>query len=114
MRYLAVTRQSLSPMRRLAHAPNLLLAQLWADWLCQAGVEATVQRVFASGIAGEIPPDQALPEVWITDEAQFDRADALLAALRQAPRRQWRCAGCGEAIDGGFEQCWQCGAMMPR
>ena len=24
----------------------------------------------------------------------------------------WRCV-CGEQVVGGFEQCWNCGAMMP-
>lgn len=100
-------------MRRLDLAPNLAIATLWADWLCQCGIEATVQRAFSSSIAGQIPPDQALPEVWLADEQQFDRARALLDELRARPSRQWWCRGCGERIEGGFEQCWNCGAMMP-
>jgi hypothetical protein len=100
-------------MRRLALAPNLAIATLWADWLRQGGIDASVQRVFTSSIAGEIPPDQALPEVWLTDDATFDRANTLLDALRRNPHRRWLCRSCGEAIEGGFEQCWNCGAMMP-
>ena len=50
-------------MKRLLQAPNLALATLWADMLSDAGVPATVQRAYASGIAGEIPMDQSLPEV---------------------------------------------------
>ncbi|MCR5865040.1 MAG: putative signal transducing protein [Aquincola tertiaricarbonis] len=100
-------------MRRLDLAPNLAIATLWADWLCQGGIPATVQRAFTSGIAGEIPPDQALPEVWLTDDSHYDRARALLAELRARPSRHWHCRGCGESIEGGFEQCWNCGAMMP-
>ena len=100
-------------MRRLTRAPNLALATLWADWLKAQGVGASVQRAYASGIAGEIPPDQALPEVWIDDDDDADRARALLAALRATPQRRWRCPACGELIEGAFEQCWNCGAMMP-
>ncbi|MEF7614000.1 DUF2007 domain-containing protein [Aquincola sp. MAHUQ-54] len=100
-------------MRRLALAPNLAIATLWADWLRQGGIEASVQRVFTSSIAGEIPPDQALPEVWLADDEYLERARALLDELRNRPRRQWMCRACGEAIEGGFEQCWNCGAMMP-
>lgn len=100
-------------MRRLVQAPNGALATLWADMLCQAGIEASVQRYFASGIAGEIPPDQALPEVWIHDDQVFERARALLAELRRPPWRHWVCRGCGEHIDGPFDSCWQCGAAMP-
>ena len=63
-------------MKRLTTAPNLALATLWADMLTHAGINASVQRAYASSIAGEIPPDQALPEIWIQDEAQFGRSEA--------------------------------------
>ena len=68
-------------MRRLTHAPNLALASLWRDMLAQAGFAVSVQRAYASSIAGEIPPDQALPEIWIDDDSQFDAARALLDAV---------------------------------
>jgi hypothetical protein len=100
-------------MRRLAHAPNIALASLWVDLLRQAGIDASVQRYFASSIAGDIPPDQAEPEIWIADEAQFDRAQTLLADMRRPFWRHWACPGYHEIIDGPFEQCWQCGTNMP-
>lgn len=100
-------------MKRLVQAPNLALATLWADLLRQGGFDVSVQRAYASGIAGEIPPDQALPEVWIADDDQLDAAKALLEQLRHPPFRRWVCTGCGELIEGPFTQCWQCGAAMP-
>jgi hypothetical protein len=100
-------------VKRLVSAPNIALATLWADMLRSAGVEASVQRYYASSIAGEIPPDQALPEVWIADGAELARAQSLLHELRHPPHRHWLCGGCGERIDGPFEQCWNCGAAMP-
>ena len=100
--------------RRVTSAPNLAVATLWADLLSHAGIAASVQRVWTSSIAGEIPPDQALPEVWVDDEHQLDAARRLLDDLRDAPQRSWLCRGCGERIEGPFEQCWNCGALMPR
>jgi hypothetical protein len=101
-------------LKRLVTAPNLALATLWADMLTQGGYRTLVQRAYASGIAGEIPPDQALPELWLQDDdADVHAARRLLDALRNAPSRRWACAGCGELIDGPFEQCWNCGAPMP-
>ena len=101
-------------MRRLVQAPNLAIATLWADLLQrQGGFDTSVQRAYASGIAGEIPPDQSLPEVWIHDDAQHERALTLLDTLRNLPDRHWLCHACGEAVDGPFEQCWNCGAPMP-
>ena len=100
-------------MKKLLQAPNLALATLWADQLVAAGIAACVQRAFASGIAGEIPPDQALPEVWVVDDGEHARAKALLAEWRTLPERRWACPHCGEIVEGPFEQCWNCGAMRP-
>ncbi len=100
-------------MKRLVQAPNLALACLWCDMLEQAGFDVSVQRAYASSIAGEIPPDQALPEVWVHDDARLDEARALLAQLQRPAWRHWVCRSCNERIDGPFEQCWQCGAAMP-
>jgi uncharacterized protein YlaI len=99
------------PMKRLTQAPNAAIATLWCDLLLQSGIEASVQRYFTSGIVGEIPPDQALPEVWVHDEAQFERARTTLAELRSLPYRRWVCSACDERVEGPFEQCWNCGAM---
>ena len=99
-------------VKRLTQAPNIAIASLWADLLNQAGITANVQRFFASSIAGEIPPDQAMPEVWILDEDQFAQARQLLDDLRHAPQRRWVCRSCQELVEGAFEQCWNCGAVM--
>ena len=97
-------------MKRLVAAPNLALATLWADQLSGAGIDATVQRAWAGSIAGEIPVDQALPEVWVMDERRHAEALSLLHELRNPPWRHWACHACGEMVDGPFEQCWNCGA----
>ena len=101
-------------MKRLVAAPNLALATLWADQLCGAGVDATVQRAWAGSIAGEIPVDQALPEVWVMDESRHAEALNLLHELRNPPWQHWACRACGEQVDGPFEQCWNCGAQRPQ
>jgi hypothetical protein len=100
-------------MKRLLQAPNLVLATLWADQLTAAGISASVQRAYASGIAGHIPPDQSLPEVWVAEAEEFDRATQLLDEWRHAPHRTWACPACREIVEGPFEQCWNCGAVMP-
>ena len=100
-------------MKRLTQAPNLAVATLWADLLTHAGIAATVQRMYASSIAGELPPDQALPEVWITEDSELESARALLDELRHPVHRHWVCRQCHERVDGPFEQCWNCGRLMP-
>jgi len=97
---------------RLTQAPNIAIAALWVDVLRQAGIDASMQRYFLGAAAGELPPDQCLPEIWLVDDSQEDRARAVLHDLTHVPQRQWLCA-CGEMVEGGFEQCWQCGRPMP-
>ena len=99
-------------MQRLIQAPNLVLATLWVDWLKAEGIGASVQREYLRSAAGELPPDQCMPEVWIDDPLQEAQALKLLQMLRRVRQRRWACS-CGELIEGGFEQCWSCGLMMP-
>jgi hypothetical protein len=100
-------------MPRVTDAPNLAIATLWCDQLRGAGFEASVQRAFASGIVGHIPPDQALPEVWVADADRVEAARELLQAWQRLPERLWWCAACHERVEGPFEQCWHCGADRP-
>ena len=99
-------------MLRLTRAPNIAIAALWTDALQQAGLSATVQRYFLGSVAGELPPDQCLPEIWLTDDDDLPLAQQLLHSLQNVPQRRWVC-NCGELVEGGFEQCWQCGQAMP-
>ena len=99
-------------MLRLTRAPNIAIAALWADALQQAGFSASVQRYYLGGLAGELPPDQCQPEVWLTHAHEEPGARELLHSLQNMPQRRWLCV-CGEVVEGGFEQCWNCGADMP-
>jgi Putative prokaryotic signal transducing protein len=99
-------------MIRIAKASGIVEATLWHDMLIAAGIEANIQRMYLQGSIGEVPPDQATLEIWVMHEEQVERAKELIDDLRRAPQRRWFCAKCGEEIEGGFEQCWQCGALM--
>jgi hypothetical protein len=99
-------------MQRVTQAPNIAIATLWVDALRQAGIAAAVQRYYLGAAAGELPPDQCLPEIWVIDDAQREPARSFLRDLARLPQRRWMCA-CGELVEGGFEQCWSCGRPMP-
>jgi hypothetical protein len=101
-------------MQRLTQAPNLALATLWADMLTQVGYAATVLRANASSIAGEIPLDQALPEIWLLDDSDLlVAAKQALAELKRPPSRHWVCRQCLERNDGPFFECWHCATPWP-
>ena len=100
-------------MKRVMQCPNGALAHLWAEQLRSAGFDVSVQRFHAGSIAGEIPVDQALPEIWIMDDSRCEQARQVLRDLQNLPQRRWYCPRCGELVEGPFEQCWNCGEDRP-
>ena len=77
-------------MQRLTQAPNIAIATLWADLLCEAGMTASVQRQYLGAAAGHLPPDQCLPEIWLDHEEHVTRARALLQELQDLPQRNFQ------------------------
>ena len=64
-------------------------------------------------VARHLPPHECLPEIWLEHGGHLEAARELLQALHDLPQRLWQCR-CGETVEGGFEQCWHCGALVPR
>lgn len=100
-------------MPLVAQAPSVFIATLWVDALKCEGIDASVQRQYLGSAAGELPPDQCLPEVWVRDARHEQRAREVLHHLQHMPQQRWLC-NCGELVEGGFQQCWNCAALMPR
>lgn len=93
------------------HAPE---AHIVKGVLESSGIAAIVRGEFLTSGWGELPVDVC--SVWIADDAQYERAQAvLLSFLNGDPARElgsqnWRCAKCGEQLEGQFTSCWKCGA----
>ncbi len=105
-------------MKRLYRAAHLPEAELLKDRLLDAGIPAVVKGGLLTGILGEIPVD-ITPEVWIENEADWARAQAVVrdyeAALRrERPPPSWTCPRCAAEVDGELGLCWRCGAPRPQ
>lgn len=86
-------------------------AYLLRDELARHGITAHVFNENMSSIVGDVPPDVALPQVWLDDAADHPRAIALLRDY-QAARCQdgvIYCRRCHEENPATFEICWACG-----
>src|ERR1700687_1121004 len=101
-------------MKRVFSAANLPEAHLLADLLARHGIRVRILNANASSIAGELPIDASLPQVWVDDPADVDRARKLIEGFFQpaAPRPNVKCAACGEDNPGSFELCWSCGREL--
>jgi len=84
------------------HARNLLEAE---------GIQALVKNTLLSSAMGELPPAECQAELWVLDDADATRAEAVLSNAR-SPRggTPWKCGACGETSEPQFTQCWRCGA----
>ena len=101
-------------MKRVYTAANLPEAQLLIDQLASRGVRARIFNANASSLAGELPIDASLPQVWVErdDEAARGRAlidEFLRASANGLPRP---CPACGEENPPAFDLCWACGAAL--
>jgi len=72
-----------------------------------------VKNEFAGGALGEVPWQEALPELWLVDDEWSARAtqivDALAATDAQTLKSDWYCVSCNEENGSAFDSCWQCG-----
>jgi hypothetical protein len=74
------------------------------------GFDIFVKNEYASGAMGETSPFDTWLELWVVDDAQYDRAcEVLDNALSSPGDAPWRCCQCGEDNDAAFELCWRCG-----
>jgi hypothetical protein len=98
-------------MQRFFVASHRVEAYLLVDRLAHAGIKAHVFNEHASSIVGDVPPDVALPQVWLDDDDDRSRAEAVLREYQVERNRRGsvRCAHCREDNPATFELCWNCG-----
>lgn len=87
----------------VSHLRNLLEAQR---------IRCRLKNEFLYSAAGEIPPTEIWPELWV-EEADFDEAKMIMddALADKSGLPKWHCSQCGEWIEGQFDLCWNCGAI---
>ncbi len=97
-------------MKRIWRAYHVVEAMHLRNVLEAAGIPAILRNENLIRVAGEVPFDQAWPEVWILDDAQAGEAGVLLQEVRR-PRYApgWTCRQCSESLEGQFTTCWNCG-----
>lgn len=91
-------------MRNVFVATSLADATLIKNLLSEHDIESqTVEK-----LRGNIGTPYT--EVWVSDDADGDRALQLIEDLQAQPQNQtWKCASCGEVNASSFEICWKCG-----
>ncbi|MGQ8364836.1 DUF2007 domain-containing protein [Glaciecola sp. 1036] len=78
-----------------------------------AGIPCILKNEFIQGAAGELPLNEALPEVWLVDNEWENKANQLLAEFEQdldevSSAGDWICGKCQSENEAEFGICWQC------
>lgn len=94
-----------------ASQDRLMLGHL-KNVLVNEGLECITKNEHLTGVMGEIPLNECWLEIWVTEDANYDRAKEIIdRALTSGPSTgpEWECSGCGEKHDSQFTECWNCG-----
>lgn len=103
-------------MHRCYRTADLVEAHLLQGLLATAGIEAKVLNAYAAGAAGELPPGETGPELWVVRAEDIKGARRVLLAYERsgtgaAPRR---CPRCAEENPAAFDSCWRCGFQLDK
>jgi len=97
-------------VKRILSAPLLATVENARNVLAVNGVESEITNKDLGMAAGELPPIETWPQLWVADE-DFDRASRLVEP--HASPEEWHCPKCREIVEGQFGQCWNCGTPRP-
>ncbi len=101
-------------MKLLYSTSNTLLVNHVRNLLEVAGIEVTLKNEFLGGGAGDLPPTEAWPELWV-EERDYPAAKRVIDEMdREQNLPGWRCPNCGERVEGQFDVCWNCGTPRPE
>lgn len=98
-------------MKQVYTADSVPMAWHMANVLEQYGIQALVRNDQLYSVAGEVPINECLPEVWVKNDLDCTRAKQILRELespQQTEEKAWTCGGCGEENGGNFDLCWNC------
>jgi hypothetical protein len=108
-------------MLKVFTAMNPVDAHLAQGILETEGIPSEVRNVALFSTLDGGPSAYGMqPSVWIVDDGQLAQARQLLAGflhgqgVGQGQGPGWNCPGCGEALEGQFTSCWQCGQERPQ
>ena len=102
-------------MKLLYTSSNALVVTHLRNLLESEGMECRLKNEFLYSAAGEIPPTETWPELWV-DESDLDRVQTIIdeALADKSDLPKWQCNECKEWSEGQFTACWRCAAERPQ
>ncbi len=104
-------------MKKIYTSPERLIIFHFKNVLESYHIDCVVKNEYLAGAAGEIPPNECWPELWVKNDDKYDKALKILDKNRfstPSTAPDWTCTRCGEKLEGQFTACWQCGETRYR
>jgi hypothetical protein len=101
-------------MVRVYSSQVLALVENVKNILTIHGIESRITNQYLSAAVGEIPPIEAWPQLWVSEE-DFELAKSIVEeAEKDYPEfHELRiCPKCGQEVEGHFAECWNCGTRI--
>jgi len=99
-------------MKKIYTTKDPLMVGHLKNVLATFDIQCVTKNYELSSAAGELPPIECWPELWVLDDSRCAEAEAILKktlAPLKSVKKSWQCVGCGEEIEGQFSECWKCG-----
>lgn len=92
---------------------NRLLVNNIRNIVENAGIAVVLKNEFAGGGMGELSPFDTWLELWVLEDADFEKAQKIVdTETEPCGLQEWQCSQCFEMNSDSFEICWQC--QQPR
>ncbi len=103
-------------MIRVFSHDNIVLVYNVKNLLELEGIDCVIRNDLIHSAAGELPPTEVWPEVWITSEHHQEKAATLVDRAIHGDTQgvSWSCPQCSEVNAPAFETCWQCATERPE
>jgi len=90
---------------------DIMLVGHYQSVLESNDIATFMKNQFGTSGAGELPFVEVIPQLWILNEADAERAKALIDELSDdanLPSGAWDCPACNTPQEAAFTHCWKC------
>ena len=104
-------------MKKVYSSDNYFLIGHLRQLLESNYIKCIAKNEFLLGGAGELPPTECWPELWVAEDFQYEKAKEIVEGFladTDGGGAPWHCPACGEHSEAQFTACWSCGAERPQ
>ncbi len=98
-------------MKLIYTSENSIYVNNLRNILENEGIGTKLKNEFVGGILGEVSIQDAWLELWVVNEADYQRAEFLIESAKEPDEgEEWQCSACRKMNAASFEICWSCQA----